>query len=61
MGQFYIGSGPLWAWVCCVLDRQDAIKELMNCVLQRFSEDYVLNHPVSEEKGTSRREAKNPA
>ncbi len=25
---------PLWAWVCCVLDPQDAIKELLNCVLE---------------------------
>ncbi len=32
--QFYIGSEPLWAWVCSVLGPQDAIKELMNCVLR---------------------------
>ncbi len=28
-----MGWNPLWAWVCSVLDPQDAIKELMNCVL----------------------------
>jgi len=28
--QFYMGWDPFWAWVCCVLDRQDAIKELFN-------------------------------
>ena len=27
---FLVGSEPLWAWVCSVLDRQDAINELMN-------------------------------
>ncbi len=32
-GQFSLGLGPLWAWVCRVLDSQDSIKELMNCVL----------------------------
>ncbi len=59
--QFYIGPEPLWAWVCSVLDPQDSINELFKCVLQRFSEDYALNHPVAEEKGASRSEAKNPA
>ncbi len=34
MSQFYLGSGPLWAWVYSVLDPQDAINELMNCVLR---------------------------
>ncbi len=24
---------PLWAWVCSVFDGQDAINELMSCVL----------------------------
>ncbi len=33
MSQFRFGSEPLWAWVCSVLDPQDAIKELFNCVL----------------------------
>ncbi len=33
MSKFLLGSEPLWAWVCSVLDPQDAIKELMNCVL----------------------------
>ncbi len=33
MGQFYIGSEPFWAWLCSVLDLQDAINELMNCVV----------------------------
>ena len=32
----YMGSNPLWAWVCSVLDPQDSIKELMNCVLRSF-------------------------
>ncbi len=32
MSQFYMGLDPLWAWVCSVLDPQDAIKELLNCV-----------------------------
>ncbi len=31
--QFYLLPEPLWAWVCSVLDPQDSIKELMNCVL----------------------------
>ena len=31
--QFYIGSEPLWAWLCSVFGRQDAINELLNCVL----------------------------
>ena len=30
---FQLGSEPLWAWVCCVLDCQDAINELINCIL----------------------------
>ena len=30
---FYVGSKPLQAWVCSVLDPQDSIKELLNCVL----------------------------
>ena len=30
---FQLGSEPLWAWVCAVLDRQDAFKELFKCVL----------------------------
>ncbi len=53
MSQFLMGWNPLWAWVYAVLDPQDAIKELMNCVLRRFSEDYALNHPVAEENGES--------
>jgi len=28
--QFSLGSEPLQAWVCCVFDPQDSIKELMN-------------------------------
>ncbi len=28
-----MGSDPLWAWVYAVLDPQDSIKELLNCVL----------------------------
>ncbi len=27
-------SEPLWAWVYVILDPQDAINELMNCVLR---------------------------
>jgi len=27
-----LGSKPLQAWLCSVLDRQDAIKELFNCI-----------------------------
>jgi len=34
MSQFYIGSDPLWAWVCSVSDPQDSIKELLNCILR---------------------------
>ena len=30
---FFVGSKALRAWVCSVLDPQDSIKELMNCVL----------------------------
>ncbi len=39
--KFYLGSEPLWAWVCSVSGHQDAINELMNCILQ----------PLEEEKG----------
>jgi hypothetical protein len=31
---FYLGSEPLWDWGCSVLDSQDSIKELMDCVLR---------------------------
>ncbi len=34
MSQFPIGWNPFWAWVCSVLDPQDSIKELLNCVLR---------------------------
>ena len=34
MSQFKIGWNPFWAWVCSVLDSQDSIKELLNCVLE---------------------------
>ncbi len=33
--QFSLGSEPLWAWLCAVLGRQDAIEELFLCVLAR--------------------------
>jgi len=33
MSHFSMGWNPFWAWVCSVLDPQDAIKELFNCVL----------------------------
>ncbi len=49
--QFSMGWNPFWAWLCGGLDRSNAIKELMNCVLQRFSEDHALNQSVAEEKG----------
>ncbi len=31
-----MGSDPLWAWVCSVLDSQDATHELLNCVLRHM-------------------------
>ena len=31
-----MGWDPLWAWVYAVLDPQDSIKELMNCVLKEL-------------------------
>ena len=31
--QFYLGSEPLWAWVCSIFDRQDAINELLYFIL----------------------------
>ncbi len=31
--QFSMGWDPFWAWLCSILDRHDAIKELLNCVL----------------------------
>jgi len=33
---FKVGSEPLWAWVCRVFDGQNAINELMKCVLAPF-------------------------
>ncbi len=36
MCQFHLASEPVWDWVCAVLDRQDAIKELFKCVLACF-------------------------
>ena len=30
MSQFRLGSAPFWAWVCAVLDPQDAIKRRFN-------------------------------
>ena len=35
--QFWLGSEPRWAWVCSILDRQNAINELVKCVLGHFS------------------------
>jgi hypothetical protein len=29
-GQLSLASEPVWVWGCSVLDRQDAIKELLN-------------------------------
>ncbi len=34
MSQFLLPPKPLWAWFCAVLDPQDSIKELLNCVLR---------------------------
>ncbi len=34
-----MGWNPLWAWVCCVFDPQDSIKELMNCVLRHIGQE----------------------
>ncbi len=34
-----MGWNPLWAWVCCVFDPQDAINELFKCVLQAVEEE----------------------
>ncbi len=34
--QFSLGSEPLWAWLCSASDCQDAINELLNCVLRTF-------------------------
>ncbi len=34
MSQFQMGWNPLWVWVCSVLDPQDAINELIKCVLR---------------------------
>ena len=33
-GHFSLSSEPVWAWLYSVFDRQDAIKELLNCVLR---------------------------
>ena len=52
--QFYIGSDPLWAWVCSASDRQDAINELFKCVLDRC----LFNHLGRlQEEGRRDREA----
>jgi len=39
MSQFYLGSAPLWAWVCSIIDGQDAINELFKCVLGGFGKE----------------------
>jgi hypothetical protein len=46
MGQFYIGSLPLWAWVYSVSDRQDAIKanELRSALILILSAGYALGY-----------------
>ncbi len=36
VGMTRVSSKPLRAWVCAVLDPQDSIKELLNCVLDGF-------------------------
>ncbi len=43
---FYLASEPLWAWVCCGLDRSDAINELMNCVLEAICPDHSFSSPT---------------
>ncbi len=45
MSQFYMGWNPFWAWVCCVFDTQDAIKELMNTVLGSLMSDKPATIP----------------
>ncbi len=57
---FQLGSEPLWAWVCAVLDRQDAINELFKCVLRSLLPEQVLNHPVAEEKAEYTGQGKDP-
>ena len=48
MSQFYLGWNPLWAWVCSVLDPQDAIKELLNCVLDgQIASSYTVAHLIT--------------
>ncbi len=48
MRQFQMGWNPLWAWVCSILDPQDSIKELLNCVLEgqirRIIQCCLLDH-----------------
>ncbi len=39
MSQFRLRSKPLWACVCSVLDPQDSIKELLNCILRAVGEE----------------------
>lgn len=35
-----MGWEPLWAWVCSGLGPQDAIKELIKCVLASYSQSF---------------------
>ncbi len=37
--QSLLAPEPLWAWGCSASDRQDAIHELMNCVLCGFGKE----------------------
>ncbi len=34
-----MGWDPLWAWLCAVLDPQDAINELFKCVLRVYGQE----------------------
>ncbi len=47
--QFYIGFEPLWAWVCSMLDRQDAINELFYYVLRAIGAETAARRPPFSE------------
>ena len=51
--QFVLALEPFWAWVCWVLDAQDSIKELFNCVLACFDAVRRICPGVLRTVGTS--------
>ena len=57
---FWVTPDVDWVRSGCYSTPQDSINELLNCVLQRFSEDYALTHPVAEEKGKVTGRGKEP-